>query len=113
MQSEGCIVEIWLVDFDPLLDCYQYKMMAFEKSFVPWHRMEALNNICNKHLAFAEMLHELHEIHLNVFKDIVFISLDDLAHVLQQYTCLRRNIMDMMDTLDVLEENARKLLYWS
>lgn len=70
--------------------------MAFDESFRPWHMMEAINNICDEHLALAEMQLELRKTYLNSLKDGIFTSLDDLIYMLQQYACFMREIVAMI-----------------
>ena len=84
--------------------------MAFNESFRPWHMMESINNICDERLALAEMQLDLRKSYLNSLEDGVFTSVDDLIYMLQQYACVMRSIVAMMDSLDALEDDARKLL---
>ena len=65
--------------------------------------MEAYNTVCDERLALADMLQERREHLLHVLKSISSISLHDLSQVLQQYYSMRRDIVAMMDSLDVME----------
>lgn len=65
--------------------------------------MEAYNTVCDERLALADMLQERREHLFHVLKSISSISLHDLSQVLQQYYSMRRDIVAMMDSLDVME----------
>ena len=72
--------------------------------------MEAYNIVCDERLALADMLQERREHLLDVLKSVIAISLHDLLTVLQQYCSMRRDIVAVMDSLDVIEGDIRMSL---
>ena len=71
--------------------------------------MEAINAIRDERLALADIFQERREQLLDVLKTIPSITLEDLHTVLQQYCSIRRDIIFMIENLDVMEEELREV----
>ena len=71
--------------------------------------MEAINAIRDERLALADNFQERREQLLDVLKTIPSITLEDLHTVLQQYCSIRRDVIFMIDSLDVMEEELREV----
>ena len=66
--------------------------------------MEAINAIRDERLALADNFQERREQLLDVLN-----TLEDLHTVLQQYSSIRRDVIFMIDSLDVMEEELREV----
>ena len=71
--------------------------------------MEAINAIRDERLALADFFQERREQLLDVLKTIPSITLEDLHTVLQQYCSIGRDVIFMIESLDVMEEELREV----
>ena len=71
--------------------------------------MEAINAIRDERLALADIFQSAKEKIPGVLKTIPSITLEDLDTVLQQYCSIRRDVIFMIESLDVMEEELREV----
>ena len=72
--------------------------------------MEEINIIRDERLALVDILQDRREQILDVLRNISNIALEDLGTVLEQYCAIKREIIVMVDNLDVMEEELLNLL---
>ena len=75
---------------------------------VPRCRMDVIDTICDEHLALTDILTERQQHLLDILRNIQAVTLYHLDNTLQQYCSLRRKVIAVMESLDILEEDYKR-----